>query len=98
MLLKGVLDDLLKSPAFAEGKVVVRVLPKGLTIKLKSKDGLVVVQLSRDGALPSKKEWKAVLECWPGQALVVEEPYELERQGNRRFLRGKLRVSPRLVE
>ena len=98
MPLKTVLESLLSSPAFAEGSVVSRRLPKGLSIRLKQQDGLVAVQLSREEAVPSVDEWKAVISHWPGQVVVVEEPCELKPQGKRRFLRGKLRQSPRLVE
>lgn len=98
MTLKTALQNLLESPAFADGQVVTSRLTKGLTVKLKQQDDQVMVQLSRDGALPSMAEWKSVLDCWPEQATVVEEPRELKPQGKRQFLRGKLRQSPRLVE
>lgn len=97
MPLKAVLDGLLSSAAFADGKPVQAKLAKGLTIRLKHQDDLVLVQLSREGVIPSTAEWKAVIDCWPGQVTIVEEPRELLPQGKRRFLRGKLRQSPRLV-
>lgn len=98
MTLKTVIEGLLASAAFADGKVVQSKLPKGLTIRLKQQGDLVQLQLSRDDAPPSKAEWKTVLDCWPGQVTVVEEPRELLPQGKRQFLRGKLRQSQRLVE
>ncbi len=97
MPLKAVLQGMIESAAFADGKIVTSRLAKGLTIKLKLQDDLVVVQLGRENAPPSKTEWKAVIDYWPGQVTVVEEPHELRPQGNRQFLRGKLRQSQRLV-
>lgn len=98
MSLKTVLDSLLASSPFANGDVVSRRLPKGLTIRLKRQGDLVSVQLSREDAPPSREEWKTVLDHWPGQVTVIEEPKELTPQGKRRFLRGKVRTSPQLVE
>lgn len=98
MALKSVIDGLLRSAAFSDGQVVSRLLPKGLSIRLKRQDDLVVVQLSRENIAPSAAEWKAVLDHWPGQVVVIEEPKALKPQGTRQFLRGKLRESPRLVE
>jgi hypothetical protein len=97
MPLKAVLQGLLESVAFADGKPVQSKLAKGLTIRLKRQDDLVLVQLSREDVIPSKAEWKAVIDCWPSQVTVIEEPRELLPQGKRQFLRGKLRQSPRLV-
>ena len=99
MALKAVIDGLLKSAGFADGKVVTSRLAKGLTIKLKrQEDDLVQVQLSREKVVPSMAEWKAIIDCWPGQVTVVEQPRELLPQGTRQFLRGRVRQSPRLVE
>jgi len=96
--LRTVIDGLLVSEHYALGHVVWRTLPKGLTIRLKSQDDLIIVQLSRDDNVPSRDEWKTVIDHWPGQVVVVEEPRELKPQGARRFLRGKLRQSSRLLE
>lgn len=97
MSLKTVLDGLLESAAYADGKPVQAKLAKGLTIRLKHQGDLVLVQLSREGVIPSTAEWKAVIDCWPGQVTIVEEPRELLPQGKRQFLRGKVKVGLRLI-
>lgn len=98
MPLKDILRGLLAKAGNAHGEATPARLAKGLQIKIKVVGQIVAVQLARDGVVPSMREWKTVLDCWPEPYSLYEEPKELQPINGRHFLRGKLRRQMSLLK
>jgi hypothetical protein len=100
MALKNTLQNMIEHVTRQRGGEPVRVhLSKGLTISLRvgEREGLYDLQLTRADVYPSTREWKAVIDAWPGQAVEVCPPRGL-LGGHQYHLRGQVRVYPRLME
>jgi hypothetical protein len=91
MPLKDILRKLLNQAEKENGEVAIARLAKGMEIRMKVQDDLVIIQLSRNGVYPSMGEWKTILACWPEPVHIEQDAKKLIAVKDRYFLRGKLR-------
>jgi hypothetical protein len=94
--LRDLLVDLAGWAAFKPGDVKRAKLSGGLGIDvICGIDGMWRLQIWREGAQPSLKEWETVLKSWPEP--LPEVTYKRFTHNNRQYLRGEWKVTDEQV-
>lgn len=97
MTLRDTLRGLLKQAEAKPGEPARVKLAHGLTVSVRVNDKEIVsLQLSRADVFPSTREWKTVIEQWPGQCAVIREPRTIIVKSVY-YLIGNLRTAPALI-
>jgi len=90
--LKDILVDLVGWAAWKPGDVKRAKLSGGMGIDvICGIDGMWRLQIWREGAPPSIKEWETVLKSWPEP--LPEFPYKRFTHNNRHYLRGEWKIT-----
>ena len=90
--LRDILVDLAGWAAFKPGDVKRAKLSGGMGLDvICGIDGMWRLQIWREGAQPSLKEWETVLKSWPEP--LPEVPYKRFTHNNRQYLRGEWKIN-----